>query len=393
MPVPFFDIEAENRPLLGAIEQAVRSVFEAQNFILGPAVERFERNIAAWLGVPHAVGVSSGTDALLISLLAAGIGAGDEVVTTPFTFFATAGAILRVGARPVFVDIEPDGFQLDAAQVERVLSPRTRALLPVHLFGGAAPLGPLVELAKAHQLTLIEDTAQALGTVVEDDFATNAEGPSLRPGERLAGTVGDYGCFSFFPSKNLGGAGDGGLVVCARADRAEHLRRLRAHGAPEPHRHEEVGGNFRLDALQAAVLDVKLPHLSGWLAGRRRNAERYRQLFSERGLVSAGAPSRAHPLVLPSARRGHSYNQFVVRAFDRDGLVRHLRSVGVGCAVYYPRPLHLQPALACLGYGAGAFPEAERAAAEVLALPVFPALSAAQAEEVAGAVASYYRRS
>lgn len=377
MAVPFLDLEAEYRPLASAIEQAVRRVFEAQSFVLGPTVERFERSLATELRARHAVGVSSGTDALLVSLLAENIGAGDEVVTTPFTFFATAGSILRVGARPVFVDIEPGSFQMDATQVEGALSPRTRALLPVHLFGGAAPLERLTALAAQRGLTLIEDAAQALGTVVD--------------GTAQAGTVGDYGCFSFFPSKNLGGAGDGGLVVCAREDRAERLRRLRAHGAPEPHRHDEVGGNFRLDALQAAVLEVKLPYLRAWIAARRRNAERYRRLFLDRGLVSSGVPSREGPLVLPEPQSGHSYNQFVVRAFDRDGLVRHLRSLGVGCAVYYPRPLHLQPALEFLGYRPGAFPEAERAAAEVLALPVFPALSETQAEEVADAVAAYYR--
>lgn len=386
MAVPLLDLEAHNAPLRDAIEGALRGVLDANAFILGPAVARFEERIAEALGVPHAVGVSSGTDALLVSLLAAGIGPGDEVVTTPFSFFATVGTILRVGARPVFVDIEPSSFNIDPGSVAAAMTERTRGVVPVHLFGRAAEMEPWLAWSRERSLTVIEDAAQAMGTSV----AIPQGGVPPRP----AGTLGDYGCFSFFPSKNLGAAGDGGLVVCREARAAERLRRLRAHGAARPHLHEEVGGNFRLDALQAAILEVKLPHLESWVQRRRANAARYRRLFLEAGVARAEAscPTAEHPLVLPEPAPGHSYNQFVVRARDRDELGRHLGARNIGHAVYYPRPLHLQPALAGLGYAPGAFPEAERAAREVLALPVYPELSEAQACEVVDAVTSFYGR-
>src|SRR5690554_3112737 len=383
MAVPLLDLAAHHAPLRDSLAAAVQGVLDANAFILGPTVARFEEQMAAHLGVPHALGVSSGTDALVVSLLAAGIGPGDEVVTTPFSFFATAGAILRVGARPVFVDIDPRSYNIDAERVPDVTTERTRGILPVHLFGRAAPMAPLLAWSRERRLTVIEDAAQALGTFVSD---------AEQGGPRPAGAVGDFGCFSFFPSKNLGAAGDGGLVVCRDAQRWERLRRLRVHGASRPHHHEEVGGNFRLDALQAALLEVKLPHLESWVERRRANAARYRRLFLESGLVKDGAPypTSDHPLVLPEAAPGHSYNQFVVRAGDRDGLARHLGARAIGHAVYYPRPLHLQPALAALGHAAGAFPEAERAAAEVLALPIYPELSEEQGCEVVDAVGSFF---
>ncbi len=383
MAVPLLDLEAHHAPLRDAIDAALRGALDANAFILGPTVARFEEQIAAHLGVPHAVGVSSGTDALVVSLLAAGIGAGHEVVTTPFTFFATAGAILRVGARPVFVDIDPETYNIDASRVPDVTTERTGAVLPVHLFGRAAPMTSLLAWGHERRLTVIEDAAQALGTLVPDP-----EHGAARP----AGALGDFGCFSFFPSKNLGAAGDGGLVVCRDAQRWERVRRLRVHGASRPHHHEEVGGNFRLDALQAAILAVKLPRLESWLERRRANAARYRRLFLASGLAREGAvyPTFDHPVVLPDAAPGHSYNQFVVRAGDRDGLARHLGARAIGHAVYYPRPLHLQPALAELGHVAGAFPEAERAAAEVLALPIYPELSEEQACEVVDAAVSFF---
>lgn len=384
MAVPLLDLKAQHATLAEAVERALHEVLAAQSFILGPVVERFERRVAEELGVPYAIGVSSGTDALYVSLLAEGVGPGDEVVTTPFSFFATAGAILRTGARPIFVDIDPATYNLNPEGVPPLLSPRTRALLPVHLFGCAAHLEPLLELARDRRLALIEDAAQAFGTEVS----------TAEDGQRVsfAGTLGTYGCFSFFPSKNLGGAGDGGLVVCADADRALRVRRLRVHGASQPHLHETLGGNFRLDALQAAILEVKLSFVAKWVRARRRKAERYRQLFSEAGLTARGVtfPSAEAPIALPAAVEGHSYNQFVVRAFDREGLRKTLTARGIGHAVYYPRPLHLQPSLAFLGYGPGAFPHAERAAAEVLALPIYPELDEAQQQEVVGVIADHY---
>lgn len=385
MAVPLLDLKAQHASLAEAVERALREVCAAQSFILGPVVERFERRVAEELGVPHAIGVSSGTDALLVSMLSERIGAGDEVITTPFSFFATAGAILRAGARPVFVDIEPSTYNLNPEGVPQAVSPRTRAVLPVHLFGCAADLGPLSDLAREKKLAIIEDAAQAFGTGVP---AASGDGRS----SAFAGTLGTYGCFSFFPSKNLGGAGDGGLVVCADADRALRVRRLRVHGAPRPHLHEALGGNFRLDALQAAVLEVKLPFVTEWVQARRRKADRYRQLFWQAGLAVEGArfPSAEAPIVLPAAVEGHSYNQFVVRAFDREGLRQELQTRSIGHAVYYPRPLHLQPCLAFLGYGPGAFPHAERAAAEVLALPIYPELAEAQQQEVVSVIADHY---
>lgn len=377
MSVPFLDLAAQQAEIQAAVERAALEVLRAQSFILGPRVERFERAMALRIGAPYAVGVSSGSDALLMSLLAEGVGAGDEVVTSPFSFFATAGAIARVGARPVFADIEPESFNVAPAALSNALGPRTRAVIPVHLFGRMAEMEPVLSLAR-ERLSVIEDAAQAIG-------ATSASGN--------AGAVGDYGCFSFFPSKNLGGAGDGGLVTCRDEARAERLRRMRVHGAPRPHQHEEVGGNFRLDALQAAILEVKLEKLDAWTAARRENAARYRRLFAEAGLARAEStgPIAEAPLVLPRDVPGHAYNQFVVRARRRDELAAELRRRDVGHAVYYPRPLHLQPAFTHLGYGVGSFPEAERAAGEVLALPVYPGLGAAQAEEVVGAVADFYR--
>jgi dTDP-4-amino-4,6-dideoxygalactose transaminase len=378
MAVPLLDLAAQYASIQSEVEAAVLAVLREQAFILGPRVERFERAVASYLGVRHTVGVSSGTDALFVSLLAEDVGPGDEVITTPFSFFATTGAIARAGARPVFVDIEPDSFGLDPERALAAVTARTRAILPVHLFGRVAALEAVVPLARERGIPIIEDAAQAIG-------ATCAAG--------AAGTIGDYGCFSFFPSKNLGGAGDGGLVTCDSDERAARLRRLRVHGAPRPHDHQELGGNFRLDALQAAVLEVKLGHLVKWNLARRNNAARYRRLFTEAGLCAptqAASPSEEYPVVLPEDALGHAYNQFVVRAARRDELQRFLTEARIGCAVYYPRPLHLQPALSGLGHREGDFPVSELAAREVLALPVYPELSDAQAEEVVHRVASFY---
>ncbi len=351
-------------------------VCDAQQFVLGPVVQQFEEETAAYCGARYAVGVSSGTDALLAALMALGIGPGDAVVTSPFTFFATAGAIARVGARPVFADIDPATFNLDPAQARRIFENppdylrgrRPAALLPVHLFGQCADMGALLKLAGEHGCPVIEDAAQAVG----------AEYP-MPEGVRRAGAMGTMGCFSFFPSKNLGGFGDGGLVTANDARLAEILRSLRMHGAVETYYHRQVGGNFRLDALQAAVLRVKLKHLDRWHAARRAHAGFYNRAFRGSGVRTPAA-------ACPDLPQGHIYNQYVVRVPRRDEVRRRLQEAGIGSAVYYPLPLHLQECFKSLGYRAGDFPASEQAAGEVLALPVYPELRPEQMEYVARAV-------
>jgi dTDP-4-amino-4,6-dideoxygalactose transaminase len=369
MNVPLLDLKRQYESIRGEIDAAVAAVFASQQFILGPAVESCERAVAAYCGCRHAIGVSSGTDALLVCLMAEGIGPGDEVITSPFTFFATGGSIARVGAKPVFADIDPATFNLDPRGVEARITPRTRALMPVHLYGQAADMDPLLGLAARHNLVVIEDAAQAIGT-------------SYRG--RAAGSLGHYGCFSFFPSKNLGGAGDGGMVTTHDDERAERVRRLRNHGMSPKYYHAVVGGNFRLDALQAAVVGAKLPHLDGWAEGRRRNAEAYRRRLEAAGL--AGGPVRLPPVVFER----HVFNQFVVRAQRRDGLAAHLKAAGIGHEIYYPVPLHLQECFRHLGHRPGDFPESEKAAAEVLALPIYPELSGEQLAAVVDAIASFH---
>jgi dTDP-4-amino-4,6-dideoxygalactose transaminase len=337
---------------------------------MGPEVEGFEREIADVVDVRHAIGVSSGTDALVAALMALGVGPGDEVVTSTFSFFATAGSIVRVGARPVLVDIDPDSFNIDGVAATRACTARTRVLMPVHLFGQAADMSAIVALAYEYDLKIIEDAAQAIG-------ATDHGGK--------VGGLGNLGCFSFFPSKNLGGFGDAGLVTTNDDALAHKVRLLRNHGMEPKYFHKLVGGNFRIDAIQAAVLRVKLPHLAGWTDGRRANAARYRQLFAEAGLGGI--------VTLPSERadRYHIYNQFVIRVPERDGLKAHLDAAGVGTEIYYPVPFHRQECFASLGYRPGDFPHAEKAAAEVLAIPIYPELTAAQQEFVVEQIAAYYR--
>jgi dTDP-4-amino-4,6-dideoxygalactose transaminase len=378
MHVPLLDLAAQYEALRPEIESAVKAVLESQRFILGPVVESFEAQIAQYCQCAHGVGMSSGTDALLASLMAENIGQGDEVITSPFSFFATAGAIHRVGARPVLVEIDADTFNIDPARIEAAITPRTRAIIPVHLFGQMADMDPIMDIAKRRKLIVIEDAAQAIG----------AEHTGRR-----AGSIGDYGCLSFFPSKNLGGAGDGGMTVCQDAARAERLRQTRNHGGRQRYFHEFVGGNFRLDALQAAILQVKLKYLDEWSAARQRNATRYRQLFGASGRVVPGAAALSEPgqIVLPLAApaRRHIYNQFVIRVQRRDALRAFLTERGIGCEVYYPRPFHLQECFAYLGQRAGAFVLSERASAEVLALPIYPELSDTQLQTVAGAVLEF----
>ena len=381
MKVPLLDLKAQYGAIKAELDDAVARVMESQLFILGPQVRECEEAIARYCGCAHGVGVSSGTDALLICLMAEGIGPGDEVITTPFTFFATAGSIARVGARPVFVDIDPVSYNLDVAQIEAKVTPRTRAIIPVHLYGQMADMDAVMQVAKQHGLIVIEDAAQAIGAEHRG---------------RRAGSVGHYGCFSFFPSKNLGGAGDGGMVVTQDSQRAEKLACLRAHGAEPKYYHQVIGGNFRLDSLQAAVVSVKLRHLDSWTAGRQRNAERYNQLLAETGLpiadtaAYASKPSPPACLYVPKVVTDrHIFNQYVIRTGRRDELKAALQEKGVGTEIYYPVPLHLQECFAYLGYKAGEFPESECAARETLALPIYPELSEPQARHVAQSIAEF----
>lgn len=370
MTVPLLDLQAQYRPLRDELLAALTRVADSQRFIMGPEVEAFEREVAQVADVRHAVGVSSGTDALLLALMALDIGPGDEVVTSTFSFFATAGSIARVGAKPVLVDIDPETFNMDVVAATRACTARTRALLPVHLFGQAADMSAVLALADEYNLKVIEDAAQSIG-------ASDHGG--------IVGGIGNIGCFSFFPSKNLGGFGDGGLVTTNDDKLAHRVRLLRNHGMEPKYHHALIGGNFRLDAIQAAVLRVKVPHLAGWTNGRRTNATRYRQLFAEAELGDI--------VRLPSERpdRFHVYNQFVIRVPDRDGLKAHLDAAGVGTEVYYPVPFHRQACFAHLGYRPEDFPHAEQAAAEVLALPIYPELTAAQQQVVVEQIAAYYR--
>jgi dTDP-4-amino-4,6-dideoxygalactose transaminase len=368
MKVPLLDLTAQYGSIKEEIDRAVAAVFASQAFILGPAVTACEEAVAAYCGAAHGIGVSSGTDALLVALMAEGIGPGDEVITSPYSFFATAGSIWRTGARPVFADIDPVTFNLDPAGIEAVATERTRAIIPVHLYGQCADMDPLLEIARRRGWIVIEDACQAIGAGYRG---------------RRAGAMGDYGCFSFFPSKNLGGAGDGGMVVTSDPARARRVRELRNHGMEPKYYHRLIGGNFRLDALQAAVVSVKLPHLDAWAAARRRNAERYEQLFAERGL--AGMIRTPRVVETP-----HVYNQFVIRAARRDDLRAFLAGAGVGAEIYYPVPLHLQECFRGAVPGEGAFPEAERAARDTLALPIYPELTDAHLEYVAERIAAFY---
>jgi dTDP-4-amino-4,6-dideoxygalactose transaminase len=368
MPVPLLDLSAQFRPIRDEVLAAITRVCDSQQFILGAEVEACERELAAMLDVPHAVGVSSGTDALLVAMMAVGIGPGDEVITSTYSFFATAGCIVRLGAQPVFVDIERDTFNLDPAATLGAITPRTKAIVPVHLFGQAADLDPILTAARERGIVVIEDAAQAIGT---------------RYKERLVGGIGDLGCFSFFPSKNLGAFGDGGLVTTRDATLAEKVRLLRGHGMQPKYYHQMVGGNFRLDALQAAVLRVKAPHLTRWTEARRRNAARYRALFAEAGLARV-----ALPVERPDGH--HIYNQFVVRVPGRDGLRAHLAAAGIGTEVYYPVPFHRQQCFRGLVPGHASFPVADEAAATSLALPIYGELTEAQQRAVVGAIGEYY---
>jgi dTDP-4-amino-4,6-dideoxygalactose transaminase len=371
MRVPLLDLSEQHARLREELRAAIDRVVDSQQFVLGPDVRLLEEEVARYTGARHAVGCASGSDALLLALLALDVGAGDEVVTSPFTFFATAGAIARLGARPRFVDIEPRTCNIDASKIEAATGPRTRAIIPVHLYGQCAEMGEIMEAASARGLPVIEDAAQAIG-------ATD--------GERQAGTMGAVGCFSFYPTKNLGAAGDAGMLTTDDDRLAGRLRALRVHGGETEYHHREIGFNSRLDTLQAAVLRVKLPHLDEWSRARRERAALYTRLFEEAGL----SDHVTTPFTRPGAR--HIFHQYVVRvaAEGREALIEHLRRQGIGTKIYYPVPLHLQECFSYLGYREGDLPEAERAARETLALPVYPELRPEQQEYVVETIRRFY---
>ncbi|MGB6310518.1 MAG: DegT/DnrJ/EryC1/StrS family aminotransferase [Steroidobacteraceae bacterium] len=384
--VPLLDLKAQFEQIRAEVMPAIDQVCASQHFILGAQVQAFEQEIARYCGASAGVGVSSGTDALLLALMALNIGAGDEVITSPFTFFATAGTIARTGARPVFCDIDPSTFNLSPGAVQafiedrctseggqlinRATGGRIKAMMPVHLYGQSADMDPLMAMARRHGLRVIEDAAQAIGT----DYK-NA---------KRAGTIGDVGCFSFFPSKNLGAFGDAGLCTTNDAELAESMRVLRVHGGKPKYFHAVIGGNFRIDELQAAVLRVKLKHLDRWTQGRQRNAAYYDSAFAGAGLGPAFRTPAA------AAGQRHIFNQYVVRAPRRDALRQRLTERGIGSEIYYPVPLHLQACFAYLGHGAGDFPHSERAAEETLALPIYPELEQQQLAHVVSTIAEFY---
>jgi len=370
--VPLLDLKAQYAAIREEIEPAVKEVMESQYFILGPKVKAFETQIAAYCQAEYAVGVSSGTDALLIALMALDIQPGDEIITTAYSFFATAGSIARLKAKPVFTDIDPRTYNMDPAKIEEKITTRTKAIIPVHLYGQAADMDPILELAKKHNLRVIEDAAQAIGT----EYANG----------RRAGSMGDMGCFSFFPSKNLGGFGDGGLVTTNDENLYNKLTYLRNHGAHPKYYHKIIGGNFRLDALQAAVLQVKLKHLDRWTAARQHHADYYDDQISKRALSEF--------IKTPYRMNGyrHIFNQYILRAEQRDDLLKFLKDKKVGCEIYYPLPFHLQECFQYLGYKAGDFPQAEKAADETIAVPVYPELTLEQQDYVLQALREFYHK-
>jgi dTDP-4-amino-4,6-dideoxygalactose transaminase len=366
----YLDLKAQFQTIRDEVMDAIARVMESQHFILGSEVERFEEEIGRVIGARHSMSCASGSDALLLAMAATGIGAGDEVITSPFTFVATAGSIARLGAIPVFVDIDPTTFNISPELIEAAITSRTRAILPVHLFGLPADMDPILKIAKDHSLVVIEDAAQAIGACYAG---------------KTVGSLGNFGCFSFFPSKNLGAAGDGGLVTTEDAGMAEKIRMLRVHGSKKKYHHDLLGTNSRLDALQAAILRVKLPHLDSWTAARQERADHYQELFR-----TASLSAHVSPPPEPSANYIHVYNQFTVRCEQRDGLREYLRRAGVPTEVYYPIPLHLQPAFRYLGYKPGQLPVAESASREVLSLPVYPELGRPQQDYVVQKISDFY---
>ncbi len=372
LKVPLLDLQAQYAPLREELRSAVDGVFDKLAFIGGPYVQTLEKELADYTGAAHGVGVSSGTDALLVAMTALGVGPGDEVITSPYTFFATVGCIARLGARIVFVDIEPKTYNLDVDKLEAAITEKTKAIVPVHLFGQVADMTAVNAIAAKHKLPVIEDAAQAIG-------ARDADG-------RMAGSMGTAGCFSFYPSKNLGAAGDGGLVTTNDDALAHTMSIMRNHGMEPAYHHEMLGGNFRLDGIQAAVLSVKLKYLDGWAEARRQNADHYRELFAERGLTEAVGM----PYVRPGVH--HIYNQFIIRvaAEQRDPLLNHMRANDIGCVLYYPSGCHVQPALKDHGFKAGDFPVTESAALETMAIPIYSELTDDHKQSVVDVIAEFF---
>ena len=379
MIVPLLDLSAQHEPIRKDLLAAIECVIDKNNYILGEEVKTFEENVAAYCQSRCGIGVSSGTDALLISLMALGIGPDDEVITTPLSFFATAGCITRLGAKPIFVDIDPVTLNLDPVKIKPAITSKTRAIIPVHLYGQCADMDPILAIATDHELALVEDAAQAIGAEYRDG--------------RRAGSMGSVGCLSFFPSKNLGALGDGGMVLTNDGALADRVRLLRTQGGRPKYYHKAVGGNFRLDTLQASILNVKLPYLDRWTSMRQQNSSRYERLFKESGL-----PEKIG-LRLPEAvyrdfnvAHFHIYNQFIIRVPNRDALRTYLKNHGIGSEIYYPVPLHLQECYRSLGYRQGDLPEAEKACQENLGLPIYPELTKDQQETVVKVIKDFYNR-
>ncbi|HES60067.1 MAG TPA: DegT/DnrJ/EryC1/StrS family aminotransferase [Caldithrix sp.] len=368
--VPLLDLKAQYAQIRAEIEPVVKEVIESQYFIMGPKVIEFEENVAQYCHVKHALGVSSGTDAILLALMACDIKPGDEVITTAYSFFATAGCISRLNAIPVFVDIDPDTFNINPALIEEKITEKTKAIIPVHLYGQMADMDQIMRIAEKYNLTVIEDAAQAIGSEYKD-------------GKR-AGSIGTVGCFSFFPSKNLGGFGDGGLITTNDDVLMEKLTYLRNHGAYPKYYHKMIGGNFRLDALQAAVLNVKLKYLDGWTEGRQNNADYYDQGIIERGLDKfIQTPKRL-------AGYRHIFNQYILQTKDRDELIKYLQNKNIGCEIYYPVTFNNQECFKYLGYGKGDFPAAEKAADETLAVPIYPELTEDQKNYILDSIKQFF---
>jgi len=376
MKVPFFDLSPQFQMIGEEVKSALDEVFKSQQFILGQKVGLLEQAIAQYCQTPYAIGVASGSDALLLSLMALGIGPGDEVLIPPFTFFATAGAVSRIGATPVFVDIDPTTYNIDPSQIEKKITPRTKAMIPVHLFGQCADMDPLLKIAKEKKIYVIEDAAQALGSEYKPNLSKS----------RRAGEMGDLGCFSFYPTKNLGAFGDAGMVVTNDPQLAEKVRLLRTHGSKPKYYHKWIGINSRLDTLQAAVLLVKFKYLEGWTLERQKRAERYSLLFDD---LLASVPGLQLPTI--QYENCHIFNQYVIRVPERDRLRKFLTEAGIGTDIYYPLPLHLQECYAFLKHKQGDFPVSERAAEEVLALPIYPELTEGQQTVVVDRIKAFYR--
>ena len=389
MKVPLLDLKAQYSQIKKELDEALIRVAESQYFILGPEVEKLEKTMNEYIGCTSSIGVSSGTDALLVALMAIDIQPGDEVILPTYSFFATAGVVSRLNAKPVFCDVDPVTFNIDPSKIEELVTERTKAITPVHLYGQSADMNPIMEIAKKHNLVVIEDAAQSIGTQYKDG--------------RTTGTIGEIGCFSFFPSKNLGGFGDGGLVTAMDAELGEKIRILRVHGGKPKYYHRIIGGNFRLDAIQAAVINVKFPHLDSWSKQRQSNADLYTSLFVDKGLASGEGVvefSETEKVLIPKAvyrsadiPRYHIYNQYVIRVEDRDGLREHLKQKEIGTEIYYPVPFHLQDCFAYIGNKKGDFPVAEFCAEKSLALPIYPELTNEQIEYTVDSIKEFLDKS